>query len=142
MVKYTDEQIIALITDKYAGQGINILAPVVKSRKGHYRELFDSIRKKGYLHVRVDGEIVEVAHDMKVDRYKVHDIEMVIDRIKVEAKSEKRLKDSIRLAMQQGQGTCMILGKDETVPRYFSQNLMCPTSGIAYEEPAPHFIFF
>ncbi len=142
MVSYTDEKIRELILEKYNGQKINILAPIVRSRKGHYRELFESVTKQGFLKVRVDGEMKDVTRGMKLDRYKTHDIEVVIDRLKVDATSEKRLKESITVAMQQGQGTLMITDLDGENPKFFSRNLMCPTTGIAYPEPEPNTFSF
>ena len=162
MVKYTDEQIVNLILQEYEGKKIYLLAPVVRGRKGHYRELFENIRKKGYIHVRVDGELCEITHNMKVDRYKIHDIEIVIDRLIITAKDRKRLLDSMQKAMQQGNGVIMIAPPlsekassnspkgGENIPhsaeldgaRYFSRKLMCPTTGISYDEPAPHHFSF
>lgn len=138
MVKYTEAQILDLILNEYAGKKIYILAPVVKGRKGHYKELFEQIRKRGYLYVRVDGDIKEVAPAMKVDRYKMHFIEVVIDRLAVDATDEKRLKQSINTALQVGKGLLMIVEHNSNEPRYYSRKLMCPTSGISYSEPAPH----
>lgn len=138
MVKYTEAQILELILNEYAGKKIYILAPVVKGRKGHYKELFEQIRKRGYLYVRVDGDIREVAPAMKVDRYKMHFIEVVIDRLAVDAADEKRLKQSIDTALQVGKGLLMIVEHNSNEPRYYSRKLMCPTSGISYSEPAPH----
>ena len=162
MVKYTDEQIVNLILQEYEGKKIYLLAPVVRGRKGHYRELFENIRKKGYIHVRVDGELCEITHNMKVDRYKIHDIEIVIDRLIITAKDRKRLLDSMQKAMQQGNGVIMIAPPlpekassnspkgGENIPhsaeldgaRYFSRKLMCPSTGISYDEPAPHHFSF
>ena len=137
MVKYTEERVLEMIQSDYAGHKIFILAPLVRSRKGHYRELFEAMRRKGDLTLRVDGEIVEIRQGMKVDRYKNHDIEVVIDKMKVEGESE-RLKKSIQTAMKQGEGLIMILDKDSNEVKYFSKRLMCPTSGIAYSDPAPN----
>ncbi len=155
MVKYTDEQIVDLILKDYEGKKTYLLAPVVRGRKGHYRELFEQIRKKGFLHVRVDGELREITHNMKVDRYKIHDIEVVIDRLLVSEKDRKRLLASMQKAMQQGNGVIMIAppppeggissppsGELEGAPRYFSRKLMCPSTGISYDEPAPHHFSF
>lgn len=138
MVKYTDEKIIQLIKEKFAGKRIHVLAPQVKGRKGHYRELFEQIRRKGFLYARVDGEIVELTHNYKVDRYKNHFIEMVIDKMVVDEASDKRLKESIQVAMAQGRGIIMILDHDSGEVKYYSRQLMCPTTGISYAEPAPH----
>ena len=137
MVKYTEERVLEMIQSDYAGHKIFILAPLVRSRKGHYRELFEAMRRKGYLTMRVDGEIVEIRQGMKVDRYKNHDIDVVIDKMKVEGESE-RLKKRIQTAMKQGEGLIMILDKDSNKVKYFSKRLMCPTSGIAYSDPAPN----
>ncbi|MBI9063012.1 MAG: excinuclease ABC subunit UvrA [Marinilabiliaceae bacterium] len=142
MVKYTDEQILNLILEHFDKRKVYILAPLVKGRKGHYKELFEQIRKKGFLHVRVDGEIQEVVHGMKVDRYKSHFIEMVIDRVSVSSKDTKRLKDSIKLAMHHGKGIMMLVDKESNNHRFYSRQLMCPTSGISYNEPAPHSFSF
>lgn len=183
MVKYTDEQIVDLILKNYEGKKTLLLAPVVRGRKGHYKDLFENIRKKGYLHVRVDGEVREITFGMKVDRYKIHDIEIVIDRLLIEAKDRQRLKQSMEKAMQQGNGIIMLASPTSPSPnltpspspkervarggdvkktssnigssssdydtnlppsgelrgaRYFSRKLMCPTTGISYDEPAPH----
>lgn len=145
MVHYTDEQILQLIREQYANRKINILAPLVKNRKGHYRELFDQIRRKGYVYVRVDGELKEITYGMRLDRYKNHTIEVVIDRIKVPEAAlleddldTKRLLQTIGKAMQQGGGQMMILDQETQKVRYFSRTLMCPTSGISYADPAPH----
>ena len=138
MVKYSEDQIVDLILKEYEGKKTFLLAPLVRGRKGHYKELFEQIRKKGYLNVRIDGEIREATHGLKVDRYKNHDIEVVIDKLLVSEKDRKRLKESMQKAMQQGNGIVMLLEKDKDEARYFSKMLMCPTSGISYDEPAPH----
>lgn len=138
MVKYTEEQIIGLIEKEYTDRKIMLLAPLVRTRKGHYKELFEQVRKKGYLYVRVDGEIREVVHGMKLDRYKNHDIEVVIDKMVVNNRDEMRLKKSVAEAMHQGKGLLMILDADTDEVRYYSKLLMCPVTGIAYREPAPH----
>ena len=138
MVKYTEEQIYDLIYKDYKGKRIYILAPLVRTRKGHYKELFEQVRKKGYLYVRVDGEVKEVLHGMKVDRYKNHDIEVVIDKLAVGDKEEKRLKQSIATAMHQGDGLMMILDGQTDEVRHYSKRLMCPVTGLSYKEPAPH----
>ncbi len=138
MVKYTDRQILNLILSEYEGKNVYILAPMVKGRKGHYKELFEQIRKKGFLNVRVDGEIKEIKHGMKLDRYKNHFIEVVVDKLKVTEKDSKRFEESVALAMKQGKNIMMVLEKDGKKPRYFSRQLMCPTTGISYNEPAPH----
>ncbi|HJZ40095.1 MAG TPA: excinuclease ABC subunit UvrA [Bacteroidales bacterium] len=142
MVKYTDEQIINLISDKYEGQKIYILSPLVKGRKGHYKEVFEHIRRKGFLNVRVDGELTEARHGMKLDRYKAHFIEIVVDKMEVSREDTGRLKSSVALAMQHGKGIIMILDAIKKEPRYYSRLLMCPTTGISYNEPAPHTFSF
>lgn len=142
MVKYTEEQIMDLIIREYEGKKTYLLAPLVRGRKGHYKELFENVRKKGYVYVRVDGEVKEITHGLKVDRYKIHDIELVIDRLIVEDKDRARLKQSIQKAMPQGNGIVMILDQDTNEARYFSKMLMCPSTGISYDEPAPHHFSF
>ena len=138
MVKYTEEQIIELILNDYKGKKIFLLAPLVRSRKGHYKELFEQVRKKGYLYVRVDGDVREITHGMKVDRYKNHDIEVVIDKLVVADKDDKRLKQSVATAMRQGDGLLMILDAQTESIRHYSKRLMCPVTGLSYREPAPH----
>jgi excinuclease ABC subunit A len=138
MVKYTEEKILHLIKNDFAGKRIHILAPVVKGRKGHYRELFEQIRRKGFLQARVDGEITEIKHNHRVDRYKNHFIEIVIDKLEVDEAGSKRLKDSVQTAMKHGHGILMILDHDTNKAKYYSRLLMCPTTGISYSEPAPH----
>ena len=138
MVKYTEEKIIQLIKRDFAGKRINILAPVVKGRKGHYRELFESIMRKGFLTARIDGELTELRHNHKVDRYKNHFIEILIDKIVVDEAGTKRLKESIQTALKHGHGILMILDHDTKEAKYYSKLLMCPTTGISYAEPAPH----
>ncbi len=142
MVKYTEEKVIEMVTHDYAGKKILILAPVVRGRKGHYRELFENMRHKGYLHVRVDGEVQEITRGMKVDRYKVHDIEVVIDRLAVKDCADDRLKKSIQMAMKQGEGLLMIMDYDTGAVKHFSKRLMCPTTGISYSDPAPNTFSF
>lgn len=142
MVKYSDDQIINLIIDNFSGKRTYILAPVVRGRKGHYRELFEQIRKKGFLHARVDGEICEMTHGFKVDRYKNHTVEMVIDKMVVDGEDRKRLRESIDTAMKHGQGVIMILDQQSGHTRYYSRHLMCPTTGISYNDPAPHSFSF
>ena len=142
MVKYTEEKVIEMVTHDYAGKKIIILAPVVRGRKGHYRELFENMRHKGYLHVRVDGEVQEITRGMKVDRYKVHDIEVVIDRLAVKDSADDRLKKSIQMAMKQGEGLLMIMDYDTGAVKHFSRRLMCPTTGISYSDPAPNTFSF
>ena len=138
MVKYTEEQITDLILKDYKAKKIYILAPLVRTRKGHYKELFEQIRKKGYLYVRVDGEVREITHGMKLDRYKNHDIEVVIDKLIVGDKDDKRLKQSIATAMRQGDGLLMVLDFQSENIRHYSKRLMCPVTGLSYKEPAPH----
>ena len=138
MVKYTEEQILDLILKDYKGKKIYLLAPLVRSRKGHYKELFEQVRKKGYLYVRIDGELREVTHGMKLDRYKNHDIEVVIDKLIVAEKDDKRLKQSVATAMRQGDGLLMILDAQTESVRHYSKRLMCPVTGLSYREPAPH----
>lgn len=156
MVRYSDEQIVELISKDYKNKKINLLAPIVKGRKGHYRELFEEIRKKGFTKVRVDGEIKDIVAKMQVDRYKIHDIEIVIDRIEVNANSKTRLSQSLQTAMKHGKGTMMVMEhvEESSKPkkktqefgygkvRFFSRFLMCPTSGISYDEPAPNLFSF
>ena len=151
MVKYTEEKVIDMILHDYAGRRILILAPLVRGRKGHYRELFESMRRKGYLYIRVDGEVQEITRGMKVDRYKTHDIEVVIDRL-MPPKSEgdrglnegasERLKKSVQMAMKQGEGLIMILDYETGDVKFFSKRLMCPTTGISYSDPAPNTFSF
>ena len=158
MVKYTQEKVIDMILHDYAGRKIYILAPVVKGRKGHYRELFESLRRKGYLYARIDGEVKELMQAMKVDRYKTHDIEVIIDRMQVKRREEggerkeetslpdERLKKSVQIAMKEGEGVVMIIDVTESAtgsqPRLFSNRLMCPTTGISYSDPAPNTFSF
>ena len=144
MISYTDDKIRELIIEQYAGKRINILAPLVRSRKGHYRELFESILKQGFVKARVDGEIIDVTKGMRLDRYKTHDIEVVVDRLKVDSDpNDKRLRESITVAMQQGHGIITVVEHyGATKPRFFSRNLMCPSSGISYPEPEPNTFSF
>ncbi len=140
MVSYNDEQIRALILEAYKGKRINILSPVVRSRKGHYRELFEQIAKQGFVKVRTDGVIADIEKGMKLDRYKTHDIEIVIDRLQIDTtqNNEKRLMESINTAMYHGDDVLMVIDQDTNEPRYFSRNLMCPSSGISYPNPEPN----
>ncbi len=142
MVRYTDEQIINLIIEKYRNKKTIVLAPVVKGRKGHYKELFEQILKKGFLHVRINGEIREIKHGLRLDRYKTHNIEIVIDKLKVNDTDKNRLNSTIQTAMAHGGNILMILDAETGDTRYFSKKLMCPTSGISYNEPAPHSFSF
>ncbi len=141
MVKYTDDQILHLIQEKYAGKRVMMLSPIVKGRKGHYRELFEQFRRKGFLYARIDGVLTELTHGMRVDRYKTHNIEVVVDKLGA-GDDRKRLKESITTAMNQGKGMMMVLDVEEDRIQYFSRQLMCPTSGISYNEPAPHSFSF
>ncbi|MCK9160202.1 MAG: excinuclease ABC subunit UvrA [Bacteroidaceae bacterium] len=138
MVKYTEEQVLSLILSQYVGRKICLLAPLVRSRKGHYRDLFEQVHKKGYLYVRVDGTICEIKRGMKVDRYKNHDIEVVVDKLAVQEKDEGRLKKSVETAMHLGDGLLMVLDVEKDELKHFSRRLMCPVTGLAYREPAPH----
>ena len=138
MVKYTDEQVLGLILERYEGKRIYLLAPLVRNRKGHYKELFEQMRKKGYLNVRVDGLMREIVHGMKLDRYKMHSIEVVIDKMVVTSSDERRLKESLKVAMKQGDGLMLVLDADTDEIRHFSRRLMDPVTGLSYSEPAPH----
>ena len=142
MVKYTEEKVIDMILHDYRGRRILILAPLVQGRKGHYRELFESMRRKGYLHVRVDGQVNEILPAMRVDRYKNHDIEVVIDRMAVKENVDERLKKSVQIAMKQGEGLIMIMDHETGTVKHFSRRLMCPTTGISYSDPAPNTFSF
>ena len=142
MVQYSEKKILSRIQTQFADQNIYILTPVIRGRKGHYRELFAKWRSMGYLHVRVDGEIREITPNMSVERYSNHRIELVIDRLKVEKKSTLRLKESVALALKMGKGSCMMMSKEEGEPKFFSKNLVCPTSGIAFDNPQPHTFSF
>ena len=138
MVKYTEEKVVEMINHDYQGKRIFILAPLVRNRKGHYRELFESMRRKGYLYIRVDGEVEEIQRGMKVDRYKNHNIEVVIDKMAVTDSDEERLSKSVATAMKQGDGLLMVLDKETGIAKYYSKRLMCPTSGISYGDSAPN----
>lgn len=138
MVRYTEEDVLNMIHSQYSGKRIFILSPLVRNRKGHYRELFESMRRKGYLYCRVDGEIKDMERGMKVDRYKNHNIEVVIDKLQVQDKDDARLKKSVAIAMKQGDGLLMIMDKDTNEAKYYSKRLMCPTTGMAYGDPAPN----
>lgn len=142
MIKYTEEKVIEMILNDYADKRIYILSPLVRLRKGHYRELFESMRRKGYLYMRVDGEIKEIVRGMKVDRYKNHNIEVVIDKLQVRGKDDERLKKTVQIAMRQGDGVIMIMDKETGEIRNFSKRLMDPVSGISYGEPAPNIFSF
>ena len=138
MVKYTDDQILKLLQEQFSGKRILVMAPLIRGRKGHYRELFEQIRRKGFLYARIDGEVKELVPNMKVDRYRNHFIEVVIDRLEVEKESLKRLKESLQAAMKQGHGITLVMEHESDNMRYYSRQLMCPTTGISYAEPAPH----
>ena len=142
MVKYTEEQVVEMILRDYAGMRIYILAPLVRNRKGHYRELFEQMRRKGFLQVRVDDEVVELTSGMKLDRYKNHNIEVVVDKLAVKSSDEERLRNSVRVAMQQGDGLIMILDNASGKTKYYSKRMMCPVTGIAYKDPAPNIFSF
>lgn len=138
MVKYTEEKIIDLILEHYRNRKTYILAPLVRNRKGHYKELFEQVRKKGYLTVRVDDELREITHGMKLDRYKNHSVELVVDKLIVSDKDQKRLQDSVRTAMKQGNGLILILDAESNQIRHYSRTLMDPVTGLSYSDPAPH----
>jgi len=142
MVKYTDDQIIDLVKTRFAGKKVYFLAPLVKGRKGHYKELFDQLRRKGFLNVRINGEIRELVPGMKLDRYKTHFIELIVDKFRVGDIADKRLKDSVEMSLDQGEGVMVVLEADTRDPRYFSRHLMCPVTGLSYNEPAPHTFSF
>ena len=142
MVRYTDEQILDLVKTKFPGRKVYFLAPVIKGRKGHYKELFDQLRRKGFLSVRINNEIKELVPGMKLDRYKTHYIELVIDKLKVGDVTDKRLHDSVLTSLDQGDGVMMVLDSESNEPRYFSRHLMCPVTGLSYNEPAPHTFSF
>ena len=142
MVRYTEEKIINMIETDYADRRIYILSPLVRQRKGHYRELFESLRRKGYLYARVDGEIMEITQGMKTDRYKNHNIEVVIDKMQMRKGFEDRLRKTVETTMRQGDGLIMILDKDSGVAKNFSKRLMCPTTGLSYRDPAPNMFSF
>ena len=148
MVKYTEEQVIKMIGNEYANKRVYILAPLIRNRKGHYRELFESMRRKGYLYIRVDGELLDLTRGMKVDRYKNHNIEVVIDKLAIPSKDsstellEERLRKTVQTAMKQGEGLIMILDKDSYKAKYYSKKLMDPVSGISYKDPAPNIFSF
>ncbi len=141
MVKYTEDQLVEMILERYANKKIYILAPLVRNRKGHYRELFEQMMKKGFLQVRIDGELQEMTHGMKLDRYNNHNIEVVVDKLKV-SDDEQRVRKSVEVAMRQGEGLIMIMDKDTEKTRFFSKRLMCPTTGMAYRDPAPNVFSF
>ncbi len=142
MVKYTDDQILDLVKIRFKDKKVYFLSPIVKGRKGHYKELFEQLRRKGFLNVRINGEIRELVHGMKLDRYKTHHIELVIDKFRVGEITDKRLHDSVLMSLDQGDGVMMVLESENNEPRYFSRHLMCPVTGISYNEPAPHTFSF
>ena len=142
MVRYTDKQILQLILKEFKGKPIHILAPIVKARKGHYRELFAQILRKGFIRVRVDGQMIEITPSLRLDRYKTHDIEIVIDQLRVNKGNKRRILTSLIQALKDGDGVMMVLEKDSNSPRYFSRDLMCPTTGIAYKTPEPNSFSF
>lgn len=142
MVQYTDEQIVELVNKEYESEKIVLLSPLVEGRKGHYKELFEKLRKKGYLNVRIDGEFKEITPGLKLSRYQTHTIELIVDKIKVDNNSANRLKQSVKTALDEGDGVLMIMEYESGNQRYFSRKLMCPTSGISYNEPAPHTFSF
>ena len=142
MISYTDAQIVELISERFVGKRVAVLAPVVRARKGHYRELFEQIVRMGFIRARVDGEVVEVSSGYRLDRYKTHDIEIVVDRIRVVATAESRIAQSVETAMAHGKGTIAVLDLDSNELAYFSRQLMCPTTGLAYQEPEPNTFSF
>jgi len=142
MVKYTDDQIIDLVKERFSGKKVFVLAPVVKGRKGHYKELFEQLRRKGFLNIRINNEIKELIPGMKLDRYKTHFIELVVDKFKVGEITDKRLRESVQMSLDHGDGVMMVLDAGTNEPRYFSRHLMCPVTGISYNEPAPHTFSF
>ena len=142
MVRYSEGQILDLVLERFAGKRMLLLAPLVKGRKGHYRELFEHVAKQGFLRVRVDGEIKEIIPNMKVDRYKIHDIEVVVDKLVVDAAHGKRIADSMKVAMKHGKGIIMLLDEQDDKVFHFSRNLMCPVSGLAYKDPEPNTFSF
>ena len=142
MVKYSDNQILELVKSRFEGEKVFFLAPIVKGRKGHYKELFEQLRRKGFLNVRINNEIRELTPGLKLDRYKTHFIELVVDKFKVGDTSDKRLSDSILMSLDQGDGVMMVLDSTSNEPRFFSRHLMCPVTGISYNEPAPHTFSF
>lgn len=142
MVRYSDKQIQDLILSEHAGREVLVLAPLVRGRKGHYKELFEQLLRQGFLRARVDGKVIDISDRPRLDRYKLHDIELVVDRLKVNAANAKRLADTCATAMKYGKGSLMVVGVDQQEPRYLSRHLMCPMSGIAYEEPEPNLFSF
>jgi excinuclease ABC subunit A len=142
MVKYTDDQILDLVKNRFAGKKVYFLAPIVKGRKGHYKELFEHLRRKGFIYVRINNEIREITPGLKLDRYKTHFIELIIDKFKVGEITDKRLRDSVLISLDQGDGVMMVLDSESGEIRYFSRHLMCPSTGLSYNDPAPHTFSF
>ena len=142
MVRYTDEQIVELVKKRFSGKNVRLLSPLVQGRKGHYKELFEQLRRKGFLSVRVDGDIRELVPGLKLDRYKTHFVELVVDKFIVGEISDKRLHSSVLTSLDQGDGVMMVLDSESSEPRFFSRNLMCPVTGLSYNEPAPHTFSF
>ena len=142
MVRYTDEKLIDLIKTGFEGKKIMLLAPVIRGRKGHYKELFEQLRRKGFLNVRINGDVRELAYGMKLDRYKTHYIDLVIDKFRAGEISEKRLHDAVMMSLDHGDGVMIVLDTDSGESRYFSRHLMCPVTGISYNDPAPHTFSF
>ncbi len=142
MVKYTDNQIIDLVKERFSGKKVYFLAPIVKGRKGHYKELFEHLRRKGFLHVRINNEIREITPGLKLDRYKTHFIELIVDKFKVGDVTDKRLRDSVQVSLDQGDGVMIVFNSESGEQRYFSRHLMCPSTGISYNDPAPHTFSF
>ena len=142
MVHYSDEQICELILKGFEGRKVAFMAPIVKGRKGHYRELFESLAKRGYIYARIDGEIVEFSSGMKLDRYKVHNIDLVVDRMVIRNDTAERVMTSLKESLRQGKGTMAIYDYEADGMRYYSRHLMCPSTGVAFEDPAPHTFSF
>lgn len=142
MIKYTDEQIVSMIMENYQGRKALLLSPLIRGRKGHYKELFEQLIRKGYQQVRVDGEILDLATIRPLDRYKSHFIELVVDKLLPNPASEKRIRESVLSALFHGKGSLMVLDLESNVHRHFSKHLMCPETGISYQEPAPHTFSF
>src|SRR5690606_9522991 len=142
MVKYSDDQIVDLIIEQYSGKKVIVLAPKSKGRKGHYRELFEQIQKMGFTKVRVDGELLDIEKEMKHDRYNIHDIVMVVDRLEISAKDKKLIYDDVVTAMKHGDKSMMLMDFETNEVRHFSRLLMCPTTGISYPEPEPSLFSF
>ncbi|MBQ1953299.1 MAG: excinuclease ABC subunit UvrA, partial [Alistipes sp.] len=142
MVHYTDEQICDLILKGFDGRKVAFMAPIVKGRKGHYRELFESLAKRGYIYARIDGEVREITAGMKLDRYKIHTIDLVVDRMRISSDAAERVMTSLKESMRQGKGTMALYDYEADGLRYYSRHLMCPSTGVAFEDPAPHTFSF